>query len=233
MNTYRLATLAVALAGGQAATAQTYKGVAFGGASVARDLNAYAGVTHALPGASLGKGLAVRAVGSGGSLSYVGSPDTKYEGHYVGGEIALVSQHSGSWGWANVSAGPRVTDFSISPDDPDNDLIGTRWDLALSSEGGVNVAPEWFAGWQLSAGVLRGTYRARASLGKLLHKESQLSLGVDVGIEGAPEYSTVSGGLYLSRRLGKTMNGYVSTGVAAQDGRSVGPYAAVGLSKMF
>ena len=98
-------------------------GVAYAGGGVGDGRNAYAGAVIALPGATLGNGVAIRAGGSAGSYDYE-TGATQIEGKYVSGEVALFYQTSGDWGWTNFGAGPRVTDPSLSPLDPANERAG-------------------------------------------------------------------------------------------------------------
>ena len=79
-------------------------------------------------------------------------PSTKPDGRFASAETALVYQLSGDWGWANFSGGPRVTDVRLSPRDPSNDRRGTRLDLALQSDGAVQIDRSWRLGWLGSVG---------------------------------------------------------------------------------
>jgi hypothetical protein len=219
------------LIAGSAAGAQSLKGVAFAGGSVGDGVSAYAGAVTALPGASLGKGLAIRGSVNGGRYRYSGGPGRIRAG-YAGAEAALVYQTSGDWGWANVSAGPRVTDISLSPADPENERQGTRFDAALQTDGGYGMK-NWRLGWFGSVGVIDGAYQGRLQLGRLVSAASQTRFGLEAGVQGDPYFTTISAGAFVSTRLKGDLEGQLSAGVTEQAGRGPRPYLSLGLSQLF
>jgi hypothetical protein len=224
--------LAAALVLGTAASAQPYTGVAFAGGAAGDGLSGYAGIVHALPGSVLGKGLAVRGSVSGGSYEY-DSEAVQIDGRFASAEAALVYQLSGPWGWANVSAGPRISDVSLSPGDPSNDRRGTRVDLALQSDGALLLNSSWRLGWLGSLGVRDGTYFSRADLGRVIAPRSQTRLGLEAGLQGDPNYRSASLGLFAATQLTSQLEGRVSAGASDQEGRHARPYATLGLSFLF
>jgi hypothetical protein len=223
--------LSAGLTAGSVASAQSLKGVAFAGGSVGEGVSAYAGAVTSLTGAALGKGLAVRASANGGRYRYAGGPG-RVRAKYVGGEIALVYQSSGDWGWANVSAGPRITDISLSPADPQNKRQGTRIDAALQTDGGLGME-DWRLGWLGSIGVVDGAYQGRLQLGRLVSAASQTRLGVEAGVQGDPYFTTVSAGAFAGTRLSKNLEGQLSAGITEQAGRGPKPYVSLGFSQLF
>jgi hypothetical protein len=223
---------AAALLSSGAAYAEPYQGVAFAGGAAGDGLSGYAGVVHALPGSQLGKGLALRASGSGGSYQYE-SNGTRIDGRFATAEAALVYQLSGRWGWANLSAGPRITDVSLSPRDPSNRRQGTRLDLAVQSDGALLLDRSWRLGWLGSLGVRDGTYYSRAEIGRIVAPRSQTRLGLEAGLQGDPNYRSVSLGLFAAAKLGTKVEGRVSAGASDQQGRQTRPYATVGVSLLF
>lgn len=227
-----LFSISTMLLWGGTASAQSLKGVGFAGISYGRGISTYAGVTHSLPGGTLGNGLAIRVAGSAGTFSYLEGA-TEFDGRYAGAELALVSQHSGSWGWANISAGPRVNNLSLSPEDPDNDLIGTSFDLGLGTDGSLNLDSNWRAGWRLSGGIFKKTYQTRVSLSRLVQKNKNVRVGLDGGLQGDPQYSSKSAGAFVSSSLGSSIDGQLSVGLSDQEGRGAAPYIGLGLSKLF
>lgn len=228
----RAATFGAALLLGTAASAQPYTGVAFAGGAASEGLSGYAGLVHALPGSVLGKGLAVRGSVSGGSYEY-DSGQARIDGRFAAAEAALVYQRSGTWGWANVSAGPRITNVGLSPKDLSNDRRGTRVDLAIQSDGAILLDSSWRLGWLGSLGVRDGTYFSRAELGRVIAPRSQTRLGVEAGLQGDPSYRSASLGLFAATQLGRHLEGRVSAGASDQEGRRARPYATLGLSLLF
>lgn len=215
-----------------AASAESYDGVAFAGGSASGGVSGYAGIVRAFPGSRLGNGLALRGALAGGSYEYE-SNGLAIDGKFASAEAALVYQFSGDWGWANVSAGPRLSDVSLSPADPANDREGTRLDLALQSDGGFQLGHSWRLGWLGSFGVLDGAYYSRADLGAVVDARSQTRLGAEAGLQGDPRYRAISLGLFASTRLGSDLEGRVAFGATDQEGRKAQPYGSAGVSLLF
>lgn len=231
MRAYLWVLLSAGLATGSVASAQSSKGVAFAGGSVGEGVSAYAGAVTSLPGASLGDGLAIRGSVNGGRYRYTGGPG-RVRAEYLGAELALVYQSSGDWGWTNVSAGPRFTDISLSPADPENKRQGTRVDAALQADGGLGMK-DWRLGWLGAIGVIDGAYQARLQLGRLVSAASQARLGIEAGVQGDPYFTTVSAGAFASTRLGRNLEGQLSAGFTEQAGRGAKPYVSLGVSQLF
>jgi len=217
---------------GSMASAEPYSGVAFAGGAASDGVSSYAGVVNALPGSRIGKGLALRLLASGGTYNYE-SNGVGIHGRFAASEAALVYQFSGNWGWANFSGGPRLTDVRLSPQDLANDRRGTRMDLALQSDGAVQMSQSWRLGWLGSVGVRDGTYFSRADLGALVEPRSQTRVGLEAGLQGDPSYRAANIGLFAATHLGRTLEGRVSAGANGQDHRKTRPYGTIGISFLF
>lgn len=210
--------------------AETPIGVWFTGGTVSDTLSAYGGAIVSLPGARLGKGLAFRGSVNGGTYSYdlsTGEVDAKY----AGAEVAVVYQKSGAWGWANVSAGPRFTHTSLSPDDPGNNSSGSRWDLGLQTDGAFD-GPSWRLSWIGSVGPFDGAYEARAQLGRKIGAQ-KYRIGLEAGIMGNPSYSKGIAGAFAAAAIAREMEFQIGGGVTLQEGRAAKAYGSVGLSQLF
>jgi len=214
------------------ACAQDYHGVAFAGGTVGQGANRYAGAVAALPGAALGRGLAIRGTVTAGNYRYR-SAVTLIRGRYVGGETALVYQWSGDWGWTNLGAGPRLTDTTLRPDDPANDRRGTRVDLAVQGDGAFNLSPKWRMTYLGSLGVREGAYLVKADVGPFLDSGSKTRIGVEGALQGDPRYHAQSGGAFISMQIAKTTALQLSGGVRRQNGTRTSGYAAIGTSILF
>jgi hypothetical protein len=221
-----------ALLSSSPAFAQDYRGVAFGGGTIADGASGYAGAVVALPGGRLGKGFAVRGSANVGSYRYDVS-GTAVEAEYVGAEAAVVYQTSGDWGWANFSAGPRVSDLSLSPDDLANERRGTTWDLGLQTDGAIRLDPRWRLDFYGSIGALEGAFQTRLGVGRLVNEARQTRIGIESAVQGDPRYTTVSGGAFVATQLARNLEGQFSAGALGQEGRDVRPYASVGVSVLF
>lgn len=222
-----LCTAALPTAPAQAQdTGVVYAGGAAGGGAI----NGYVGGVVSLPGARLGNGLAVRAGVTGGDYNYEANGE-RIDAQYIGAEVALVYQVSSDWGWANVSAGPRVTDTSLKPNDPGNPLRGTTYDLALQTDGSVGSA--FRATWFGSLGVDKRAYITQLRLSPLIDGTTDMRLGVEGGVQGDRTYTRKSIGLFASRRLGDDWQGLISGGVTDQAGIGARAYGTLGVSRVF
>jgi hypothetical protein len=225
-----LITAAAALALSAPARAEELNGVWFAGGTAGESVSAYAGGLVALPGYRLGEGLAVKAAINGGRYRY-DSDGTEIRANYYGGSLALVGQFSGPWGWANVSAGPRVTNTDLSPSDPENRRAGTRWDLDFGTDGALDRG-RWRLGWFGELGVRDQRYLVHLQAARRVGP-GETRFGLEVGLQGDELYSQRSAGVLVSFSPGANINLQTSAGLTDQDGRAVQPYASAGLSQVF
>jgi hypothetical protein len=193
------ACLALSLCGlASAADAQDpLKGLWFVGAAAGEGPAGYAGFVQSLPGARLGDGLAVRASVAGGQYEYAGGTGT-IEASYGAGQLALVRQFSGPWGWANASIGGTYGHTRLSPDDPGNKLRGGSVDVVAGFDGAFD-GPRWRLGWYGAYGALNQTYQGQLSLGRKLG--DRMRIGVEGGILGDPSYTRGSAGAFVGVAL--------------------------------
>lgn len=214
------------------AAAETYHGVGFAGTNLGGDeVAAYAGAIVALPGGELGRGIAVRASLNGGRYKYVAN-ELKIEADYRGAEAALVYQASGRWGWANFSAGPRLSKLELSPSDPANEREGTRLDLGLQFDGGLELK-EWRLNWLSSVTVTDSTYLTQVALGRLMAAKGQTRVGAEAGIQGDEHYTKATAGSFVSTRLGRNVDGRIAGGLSNQKGRDLQPYVSAGITLLY
>ena len=205
------------------------RGVLYAGGGAGDGAGGYVGGLIALPGDSLGNGLAVRAGVNGGTYRYRTSE--RIEATYIGAEIALVYQMSGDWGWANISAGPRITDTELDPNDRGNKLRGTRFDAGLQTDGALGN--QWRMGWFGSWGVRNESYIAQLRLTRLVSASSGTRVGVESIVQGDPTYTRASLGAHVATPLGGGWEGQVSAGASELAGRNARPYASLGVSRVF
>jgi hypothetical protein len=206
------------------------RGVAYTGGSVGDGVNGYIGAVVALPAARLGDGLALRAGASGGEYHYL-TNGQRIDARYLGGELALVVQTSGGWGWANFSGGPRITDTRLRPRDRNNRLRGTRFDLGLQTDGAFGKS--WRVGWFGSLGVNDRSYIAELRLGRLVDVAHATRVGAEAALQGDRNYTRASVGGFVATGLGKKIEGRLGAGISEQAGRNAQPYVSVGFSKLF
>lgn len=213
-----------------AAYAKELEGVWFLGGAFSDTASSYAGVVYSLPGSHLGHGLAVRASGNLGGYRYQ-SATTTIDGRYVGGELALVFQTSGSWGWANLSVGPRVTHTSLNPIDLTNSRRGTRYDVGLQTDGARDW-PGLRARWFGALGPFDGAYQARVQAGPKFGK-GRYEFGLEAAIIGDPSFKKEMFGAYVDLPLSGNIHTQIGSGVAFQKNRDTQAYGAIGLSSVF
>jgi hypothetical protein len=223
--------LAMLLLASPVAAAAQDRGVAFVGGSASDGFSAYAGAMSSLPGSSLGRGLGIRATVNGGQYHY-DRAGTDIRGRYVGAEAALVYQTSGGWGWANLSAGPRVTDTGFSPADPGNAREGTKLDLGLGTEGvlGTNA---FRLGWYASYGVWDEGYQVQIRPGVRVNAARDAVVGVEGGFQGDPSYNARNLGLFYGQDIGGRWRAQLAGGITDQEGRSAKAYGSIGFSRIF
>jgi hypothetical protein len=209
--------------------AEAYHGVGFAGVTLGSHESAgYAGAVVALPSGELGRGVAVRASLNGGRYEYVAN-GLKVEADYRGAEAALVYQMSGRWGWANFSAGPRLTKLQLSPRDPNNDRRGTELDLGLQVDGGWELR-EWRATWLSSIAVSDRAYLTQLALGRAIKASRQTRLGAEVGVQGDKHYTKISAGSFAASPLGHNVEGRVAAGLSHQRDREIQPYLSAAMT---
>lgn len=227
-----LFALAAALLSPGRAFAEAYRGVGFAGGRIGGDeVASYAGAIVAFPGGELGRGFAMRGSLNGGRYEYVAN-GLEIEADYRGAEAALVYQASGRWGWANFSAGPRLSNLELSPRDPANDRLGTRLDMGLQLDGGLELT-EWRLNWLSSVTVADRAYLTQLALGRLVEAKGQTRVGAEASIQGDEHYTKVHAGSFASTRLGRNVEGRIAGGLSKQKGRDHQPYFSAGMTLLY
>jgi hypothetical protein len=219
------------LTGSAAAAAEGPSGVLFAGGSAGDGISGYAGVVSALNG-HLGHGIAVRASANAGNYRYQAGNDP-IEAHFYGGEVALVYQLSGEWGWANLSAGPRVTHTELSPDDRSNERRGTRFDVGLQSDGAYWLDRRWRFDWLGSLGVTDRSYYSRVAITRLVNEARGTRIGLEAGVQGDRRYTARRAGVFAATRIGPALEGQAAFGAVDQELRPTHAYGSVGFSLLF
>jgi hypothetical protein len=231
----RLIAIAVAGAACGAAApalAQDLQGVWFAGGTVSSDSSGYIGAVRALPGARLGKGLAVRGVVAAGAYEYAaGLGDV--EARWQGLDVALVTQASGEWGWSNLSASVGVKHTSLKPDDPANESDGTRSDVAVQADGASLSGPVRF-NWQASYAFQAEEYGLKLQLSRAFG-EAGYRAGVEAGLQGDANYQRTTAGLQVGRAFGpnRQYELMVSAGASKFRDSATSGYGSISLSHTF
>lgn len=223
-----LPLLGIAIAGQPAMAAVDLKGVWYAGGNASNSPSVNAGVVHSLPESSLGRGLAIRAGVGVGSYEYeVGG--RKIDARYAALSTGLVYQTSGSWGWANFSAGPSLIRTQLSRLDRDNKSRGTRLDATTQIDGGLQ-GESYDVRWIGSVALRDQNYYGRLQPG--LRLNAKITAGVDLGVQGGKTYRQQSYGVFARKKVGK-IDVAVNFGYSQQSAVKGRPFAGLSLSRVF
>lgn len=229
-NKRKLLAGAAAMVAAAATGAQAQdKGVVFAGGQVGEDApSAYVGAVTALPGASLGEGLAVRTVVARSEYNYkAGSASIK--GRATSITVAAVQQWSGEWGYANLGGGVAYRRTRLTPNDPGNRNRGRKWNAVVSADGayqsgGLRIGGMASYGFDIKEYYLRGDVTGGAS--------SVLRLGGEVIAQGDPSYERQLYGAVAIIAPAPKWELRLSGGGMFEEARK-GPYAALSVSRVF
>ncbi|MDB5689979.1 MAG: hypothetical protein JWL91_1855 [Sphingomonas bacterium] len=215
-----------ALAGSPACAQDS--GIALAGGIAGKTPSGYVGAVVALPGASLGRGPALRAVAALSKYSY-NTASAKVDGRATALTLAGVHQWSGEWGYANLAAGLSYHDTHLSPDDPNNANRGERWDGIVALDGMRNFHA-WRLGGYGSYGFALKEYYARLEITHPL--AGSIRLGGEGVLQGDPSYRRRLYGAVLYFVPGAGWEVRISGGMQA-DRPDRSAYASIALSRAF
>lgn len=175
----------------------------------------FGGVTVALPGSTIGNGVAVRGLVDAGGYSYVSSDLGTVKANFGGGEIDGVYQITHGSFWADGALGVNDTYTGLSPYDPNNRLRGQQVELRVSLDGGKISGP-WRLDWFGYYGPRLSDYEAM--VGGTHALSSIWRLGLQVYSEGNPTYSLYQVGPYAALTFGRREEFQLSAGQAWESG---------------
>lgn len=204
------------------------KGVVFAGGSVGEASATFAGAVVALPGADLGRGLAVRVVAGRSNYRYDAGTVT-VRGRADTASLSAVQQWSGSWGYANLSGGVAYHDTRLTPGDPNNRNAGERWNSLVGIDGAYGVG-DWQTAVIGSYGFDIREYFARADV---THRVGRMvRLGLEAAAQGDPSYERQQYGAVVAYAPTPKWQVRLSGGLNVEASRRRG-YAALSLSRTF
>jgi hypothetical protein len=146
--------------------------------------------------------------------------------------MALAHQWNGSWGWANISAGARMTQTDLSPFDIGNERAGFRADAALGTDGALNLGESWRLSWYGEGGVRDESYLGRLETTRSMNA-GQWRLGAEGIIQGDPTYRRTSAGAVGAVKFLKDFELRIALGASFQEGQDTEPYGSIGFSRLF
>ena len=201
----------------------TSKALIFGGGQLDFSDSGYFGGTVALPGSSIGKGLALRGSAFGGEYDYTGTPG-KVHGTFVGGQVEGLYQFSKPNFWLDAAVGVRFVDTTLTPNDPSNRRDGAHAEPEVAIDGGAAGGP-WRTDYYGSIGAILEDYLVRVSL---THRVSTVvRAGGEVSAEGDPTYDLQRFGPYVGYAFDAHSEIHLTAGVTHQSGEGEGGYLAL------
>lgn len=187
----------------------------FGGGQAAFSNYVFFGATAALPGSTLGDGLALRGLVETGGYDYISSNLGTVKANFGGGELDAVYQLSHKSFWSDFGLGVNDTYTGLVPYDPGNPLRGEQAELRISLDGGKISGP-WRADWLGYYGTRLEDYQWLLGLTHALSPSWRL--GAEVYGDGNPTYSEHQLGAYAGVGFGKLSELQFSAGEAWQSG---------------
>jgi len=166
----------------------------------------YAGGVWALGHAVSSPGFRIKALGGFGDYVYDGSVPlsggiipARFNGDVLLGEL-LAGRLWGRGEWTlKTYAGIEYARHDISPDDPSNQVQGSKWGGKLQLETWRNLGTASFFSLDASYGSAFGDYWVQARLGRRVAKK--LTVGLEAGGLGNEAYDAGRGGAFLRFHL--------------------------------
>ena len=226
-RTERMTFSVTLLAAAVPAQAQEH-GVVFVGGTASNAPSVYVGGVVALPGETLGRGLAARAVLGFNDFWYDGDPG-RVKARQKTATLTAVYQWSGDWGYANLAAGGVFRATLLRPDDPNNATRGSQWDGMVGADGARNLGL-WRVVGLTSYQIDLREYYARIDATRRLSKS--LRLGAEATAQGNPLYDRQLYGVVVAVSPSPRWELRLSGGALVQRRRN-SPYSALALSRVF
>jgi hypothetical protein len=188
----------------------------------------FVGATVALPGSSIGNGLALRGYVDTGGYDYVSGDVGAVKANFGGGELDGVYQLTRKNFWSNFGAGVNDTYTGLTPYDPGNRLRGDQLEARISWDGGDVTGP-WRVDWLAFYGLRLADYEAM--LGGTHALSPAWRLGLQVYGEGNPSYRLYQAGPYAGLTFAKSSEIQFSAGRAWEPGFTPRTYVKALLSE--
>jgi hypothetical protein len=198
-----------------------------GGEGGAKSSYAYAGVVVPVGEQNDHGGWAVRASADRLGYSYE-SGANQIDARAYGGEVAVVRQWHGGWGWANASAGVRTRDTKFSPDDPSNESRGRHTDVAVETQGRAHAGGGNDVTWLASHSIDQRDTLARAGVDHAVSNDTRL--GIDLTRFSGQHYGENQAGVTAEWRAHNNVTVAVRAGAARNDDGKSGGYAGLGFA---
>jgi hypothetical protein len=174
----------------------------------------FAGVTIALPGSTIGSGVAFRLLGDTGGYDYLNGVGT-VKASFGGGELDALYQVTHKNFWGDFGVGVNDTYTTLNPADSSNPLSGNQAELRITTDGGTASGP-WRADWLGFYGTRLQDYEAGLDV---THSLSPIwRFGVLGYGEGNPNYTLAEVGPFAAVDFSKASELQFSTGEAWESG---------------
>jgi hypothetical protein len=190
----------------------------------------FAGASVALPGSSIGNGLAFRGYFDTGGYDYVRHDLGVIRANFSGEELDAVYGVTLKHIWNDLGVGVNATYTGLSPYDSKNLLAGHQTELRLSLDGGTDGGP-WRADWLGYYGTR--LYDYDWSIDGTHAVSPNWRLGAAYAVEGNPSYHLNRVGPFAGVSFGPRSELQLSAGEAWESGFTPRAYGGATFFRRF
>jgi hypothetical protein len=190
----------------------------------------FVGASVALPGQSIGNGVAFRGYLDTGGYDYIRRDIGLVRANFSGEELDAVYGLTHEHFWSDLGVGVNATYTGLSPYDAKNLLAGHQTELRLSLDGGTAGGP-WRADWLGYYGTRLEDYDASIDVTHSL--SSNWRLGAEFAGEGNPSYHLDQVGPFAGLSFGPRSELQLSAGEAWQSGFTPRAYGGATFFRRF
>jgi hypothetical protein len=190
----------------------------------------FAGASVALPGQSIGNGVAFRGYFDTGGYDYIRHDIGLVRANFSGEELDAVYGLTVKNFWSEFGVGVNATYTGLTPYDPRNLLAGHQTELRLSLDGGTAGGP-WRADWLGYYGTRLDDYDASIDVTHTV--SSSWRLGIAAAGEGNPSYHLHQVGPFAGLSFGPRSELQLSAGEAWESGLTPRAYGSAAFFRRF
>lgn len=190
----------------------------------------FAGATVALPGSSIGNGLAFRGYFDTGGYDYMRHDLGLVRANFTGEELDAVYGVTLKHVWNDLGVGVNATYTGLSPYDSKNFLGGHQTELRVSLDGGMAGGP-WRADWLGYYGTRLYDYDWTIDVTHAV--ASNWRLGAAYAFEGNPSYHLNQVGPFAGVSFGPRSELQLTAGEAWQSGFTPRAYGGATFFRRF
>jgi hypothetical protein len=206
----------------------------FVGVDVARlSYSGFTGVLIAPQGGVENSGLRAFILGEAGTYKYPLDATTKNKGNYTGGEFLLGYGFEGVNYSVTLLAGANVVDHTLSQDDPDNSVQGTKYGAKGRLLAWINPTPQTLIASDADYSTAFRSYYARMKLGYDMTPNRGIFIGPEAAALGNERFDQWRVGAHITQmKFGKVQMD-LSAGFAHDTSVGNGAYTSIEFSVNF